>query len=89
MYCIACGKQMPDDARLCPYCAQPVAGVTVRTQPLVRARDGRMIAGVCAGLARHFGWNLTLLRLVWLLMFLLGGVGGLLYVVLWVVIPNE
>jgi phage shock protein PspC (stress-responsive transcriptional regulator) len=48
-----------------------------------------MIAGVCAGLARHFGWNLTLLRLVWLLMFLLAGVGGLLYVILWVVTPNE
>jgi phage shock protein C len=80
---------MPDDARLCPYCAQPVASAMVTTQPLVRARDGRMIAGVCAGLARHFGWNLTLLRLVWLLMFLLGGVGGLLYVVLWIVIPNE
>jgi phage shock protein C len=88
VYCNACGKQMPDDARLCPYCAQPAAGAAARTQ-LVRPRDGRMIAGVCAGLARHFGWNVTLLRLVWLLMFLLGGVGGLLYVVLWVVIPNE
>jgi phage shock protein C len=48
-----------------------------------------MIAGVCAGLAQHFGWHLTLLRLVWVLMFLLAGVGGLLYVVLWVVIPSE
>jgi phage shock protein C len=89
VYCNACGKQMPDDARLCPYCAQPVAGAPARTQPLVRPRAGRMIAGVCAGLARHFGWNLTLLRLVWLLMFLLAGVGGLLYVILWVVTPNE
>jgi phage shock protein C len=88
VYCNACGKQLPDDARLCPYCAQPVSGATVRAA-LVRPRQGRMIAGVCAAVARHFGWNVTLLRLVWLLLFLLGGAGGLLYVILWIVIPNE
>ena len=48
-----------------------------------------MIAGVCAGVARHFGWSLTALRLVWLLLFLFGGAGGLLYIILWIVIPNE
>ena len=48
-----------------------------------------MIAGVCAGMAQHFGWSLTLLRLVWLLLFLFAGAGGLLYIILWIVIPNE
>ena len=89
MFCNSCGKGMPDDARLCPYCAKPVAGTAPVSHQLVRPRQGRVIAGVCAGMAQHFGWSLTLLRLVWLLLFLFAGAGGLLYIILWVVIPNE
>jgi phage shock protein PspC (stress-responsive transcriptional regulator) len=48
-----------------------------------------MIAGVCAGLAQHFGWSVTVMRLVWLLAFLLFGVGLVAYVILWIVMPNE
>ncbi len=86
MYCSACGKVIPDDARMCSYCGRPVSGQ--RTQ-LVRPRQGRVIAGVCAGLARHFGWSVTVLRLIWLLLFLFAGAGGLAYIILWIVIPNE
>ncbi|MBZ5566730.1 MAG: PspC domain-containing protein [Acidobacteriia bacterium] len=89
MYCNACGKAIPDDARLCPYCAKPVPGTAPVTHQLLRPRQGRMIAGVCAGLAQHFGWSLTLLRLVWLLLFIFAGAGGLLYIIFWIVIPNE
>jgi phage shock protein C len=89
MYCNACGKAIPDDARLCPYCGNALAGAAAVTRRLVRPREGRMIAGVCAGVAQHFGWKLTMLRLVWLLLFLFGGAGGLLYIILWIVIPNE
>lgn len=88
MYCNACGKAIPDDARLCSYCGQPVAGAAPARRELVRPRKGRMIAGVCAGLAQHFGWSVTTMRLVWLLMFLLFGVGLLAYVILWIVMPN-
>jgi len=89
MYCNACGKSIPDDARLCAYCGKPVAGAAPVAHQLVRPREGRVIAGVCAGLARHFGWSLTMLRLVWLLLFLFAGAGGLLYIILWIVIPKE
>jgi phage shock protein C len=89
VYCNACGKQIPDDARLCSYCGKPIAGAAVVRPPLVRPRQGRMIAGVCAGLAQHFGWNVTVMRLVWLLMFVFFGVGLLAYVILWIVVPNE
>ena len=89
MYCNACGKSIPDDARLCPYCAQAVAGAAAVAHQLIRPRKGRVIAGVCAGVARHFGWSITALRLVWLLLFLFAGAGGLLYIILWIVIPNE
>lgn len=86
MYCNACGKAIPDDARLCSYCGSPVAGS--RTE-WVRPRVGRRIAGVCLGIARHFGWNVTTVRIVWLLLFLFAGTGGLAYVILWIVMPNE
>ncbi len=85
MYCNACGKMIPDDARLCSYCGRAVG----QGNRLVRPRSGRRIAGVCLGLAQHFGWNVTLLRIAWLLLFLFAGVGGLLYLILWIVIPNE
>lgn len=86
MFCNACGKQIQDDARVCPYCGQPATFVK---QGLTRPRQGRRIAGVCLGLAQRFGLNVTLLRIVWLLLFLFGGIGGLLYLILWIVMPNE
>lgn len=86
MYCSACGKAIPDDARVCSYCGKPPAGQRAQ---LVRPRNGRMIAGVCQGLAQHFAWSVNVLRLVWLLLFLFAGAGGLLYIILWIVIPNE
>ncbi len=86
MYCSGCGKVIPDDAQLCSYWGRPVSGQRGR---LVRPRQGRVIAGVCVGLAQHFGWSVTLLRLIWLLLFLFAGAGGLAYIILWIVIPNE
>jgi phage shock protein C len=63
MYCNTCGKTIPDDARLCSYCGSPLIGARTRTG-LVRPRQGRRIAAVCLGLAQHYGWNVTVLRLV-------------------------
>lgn len=54
---------------------------------LTRPRSGRMIAGVCAGIASHYGWSTRTVRLL----FLLGGIfgaGELVYLVLWVVMPR-
>ena len=92
MYCNACGKAIPEDARLCSYCGRAVAGLRPDAESPTgwwRPRVGRRIAGVCLGVARHFGWNVTLLRIVWLLLFLFAGTGGLLYIILWIVMPSE
>ncbi len=89
MYCNACGKQIPDDARVCSYCGKPITGAALARPPLVRPRNGRWIAGVCLGLAQHFGWSVALVRLIWLLMLFFAGTGVLIYVVLWIVVPNE
>jgi phage shock protein PspC (stress-responsive transcriptional regulator) len=58
------------------------------TKNLVRPRD-RMVAGVCAGLARRFGVSPTAVRLVFLLSMLLPGPQILVYLVLWVLMPSE
>ena len=56
---------------------------------LVRPKDGAMIGGVCAGVARYFGLDATLIRVIWVLVVCIGGVGLLAYVICWIVIPGE
>ncbi|MBN1170925.1 MAG: PspC domain-containing protein [Micromonosporaceae bacterium] len=56
---------------------------------LARPRDDRWIAGVCSGLGRRFGVSPTTMRLVFILSCLLPGPQFFIYIVLWVLIPNE
>jgi len=60
-----------------------------RTKKLYRAREGRVVAGVCAGLGAHFGIDPTLVRLGFALFTIFGGAGILLYLCAWIVIPEE
>lgn len=57
---------------------------------LVRPKEGRMVAGVCAGLAKYVGRDVTLIRLIFALLLIPGGIPGLLpYIICWLVIPEE
>jgi phage shock protein C len=56
---------------------------------LYRIRDGRLVAGVCAGLAAYFGIDPTLVRLGFVFLTVFGGFGILLYLGAWLVIPDE
>ncbi len=56
---------------------------------LTRPRSGRVIAGVCAGIARRFGWDVTIVRLLSVLSIVLPGPQVLVYLVLWLVIPQD
>jgi phage shock protein C len=57
---------------------------------LVRSRDGRMLAGVCAGLARYLGLDVTLVRVIWAAVSVItGGAGVLAYLAAWIIIPDE
>ncbi len=58
------------------------------TQALVRPRQGKVIAGVCAALADRFGLSRTVVRIVFLL-FGLFGAGELVYIILWIMIPRS
>ena len=88
MYCNYCGKVIQDDANVCAYCVIRVGAVTARKR-LVRPRADRKIAGVCAGFAEYFDVDVTLVRLVWLFIVLVGGTGLLAYVIAWIVMPEE
>lgn len=57
------------------------------TRRLVRAPSGRLIAGVCNGIAEHYGWSVGTVRLVFVV-FGLFGAGELAYLVLWVLMPK-
>jgi phage shock protein C len=59
------------------------------TKRLYRIKDGRIVAGVCAGLAAHFGIDAILVRLAFAVSTLFGGLGILLYLCAWIVIPDE
>lgn len=56
---------------------------------LARPRDGRMIGGVCAALARRLGTSATTMRVIFVLSCLLPGPQFLLYIALWILFPNE
>jgi phage shock protein C len=60
------------------------------TKVLVRSRKGRMVAGVCAGLADYFGMDVTLVRvIVAVVAVITGGLGVLAYLAAWAIIPDE
>ena len=58
---------------------------------LSRSRDDRMLAGVIGGIARRFGWNSTLLRVLYVVGSILSAAfpGILVYLILWLLIPEE
>lgn len=57
---------------------------------LVRPQKGRVIAGVATGLANYLGVDPVVVRIVWVILALPGGAPGLLlYVVCWILIPEE
>ena len=85
--CPYCAEEIRAEAVKCRYCGSSFDGRAV-TRGWVRRRDGKMIAGVCTGLAQEFDVPVTVLRLAFVLGTLFGGgVGILIYLVLWVVMP--
>jgi phage shock protein PspC (stress-responsive transcriptional regulator) len=56
---------------------------------LYRTHEGRIVAGVCTGIAAYFGIDPTLVRLAFALLTIFGGAGILIYLIAWIVIPEE
>ena len=95
MYCWNCGKQLEDTANYCSACG---AARTVRTHSsngygqasLRRIREGKKIAGVCGGVARYFNIDVTLVRILWVLLTICPPLPGLVaYIVCWIAMPQD
>ena len=58
---------------------------------LSRSRHDRMLAGVMGGIARRFGWNSTLVRIIYVVLSIASAAfpGILVYLILWLLIPEE
>jgi phage shock protein C len=56
---------------------------------LLRLRDGRMVAGVCVGLAAYLGVDVNLVRLAFGVFTVFYGLGALIYVLTWAILPEE
>jgi phage shock protein PspC (stress-responsive transcriptional regulator) len=60
------------------------------TKILVRSRKGRMVAGICAGIADYSGLDVTMVRLIVAVVSVItGGTGVLAYLAAWMIIPGE
>ncbi len=94
MYCSHCGTQVADGARFCAQCGATVQGAPAAssfsrgTNRLERPADHK-IAGVCAAFANAYGWDVTIVRIVAVLLALCGCGGVLAYLIAWVCIPEE
>lgn len=56
---------------------------------LYRSRKFRVLGGVAGGLAEYFGLDPILMRVIFVLFTLINGIGILLYIILWIIIPEE
>ncbi len=61
------------------------------SNPLVRSKEHRIIAGVCGGLADWLGWDPTVLRIVYIIVSLVSAAfpGFIAYILLWILMPEE
>jgi len=95
MVCNSCQRNIADGSRFCYNCgarqvvtgAPDLASVTGGPKKLMRSSTDKKLGGVCAGLADYLDMDVTLVRVLWLLVALCGGTGVLLYVILWIVLP--
>ena len=56
---------------------------------IYRKWDDRMIAGVCSGIAQYLKWDVSLIRIAFVIMSFTGGIGVVLYAIFWFMFPNE
>jgi phage shock protein PspC (stress-responsive transcriptional regulator) len=91
MNCGRCGREIAGDSSFCRFCGAAVTqGASAGKRLVRRPADGRL-GGVCAGIAEFFGTDITLVRIIWVLLSLVPGgiIGGLIaYLAAWVIIPE-
>ena len=95
MTCSSCNKDIAIGSKFCYNCGakQPESGApglspaTGAPKKLMRSSTDKKIAGVAAGLGDYFDVDVTIVRVIWLLLIFCGGTGVLAYIILWIVLP--
>ena len=91
MFCTQCGNELRMQDSFCPNCGHNIRpeSATRGQSRLTRDSRNKKIAGVCAGFARYFGVDVVLMRIIFLALAFYGGVGLIVYVVAWIVMPKD
>jgi phage shock protein C len=63
--------------------------MTIQQRRLYRNQTNKVIAGVCSGLGEYLNADVTVVRLVWILLTLLGGAGIIAYIIAYFIIPAK
>ena len=91
MFCETCGFEVEEGDTYCGKCGRAVGGshAATVTRRCKRAREGRVLAGVCAGCAEHFSKDVRVFRVMWMVAALIPpffpGVAA--YLVCWLLMP--
>jgi len=91
MYCTQCGVELRAGDQFCSRCGRRTAldALPEMPRPLLLDKRNKKIAGVCAGFARYLAVDIVLVRVIWLGIALCTGVGFLVYLAAWIVIPSD
>ena len=89
MYCPRCGKEFAPSANFCSACGAAAVPPPLNAIRIVRPRFPRRLAGGCSGFAIHFGWDLSVVRIVLVVFTILtSGIGLLCYLAAWIILPE-
>ena len=90
MLCPHCANQSDVQATYCSSC-----GAVIAVQPCIaaptriyRPRHPRMAAGVCSGIAIHYGWDITIVRILMVVAACLTGAAVFFYIAAWFLLPE-
>ena len=90
MFCPQCGKEYSERVNFCCHCGTALSiPVPTVTKKLTRSRKDCKIAGVCGGFAEYLEMDVTLMRILWLMLAFFGGWGVIGYFIAWIVMPEE
>lgn len=96
MYCTKCGVELQARDIYCSQCGNATEKASQRPhvgaepRPLMRSIYEKKVAGVCAGVAKYLDVDVTVVRLVWLILTVFPpSIGLVAYIIAWIVMPKE